>query len=61
MAFDKLKKKIGETVDGSYPTNQKLYAQIKSEAKAKFDRYPSARASQYIVKTYKDRGGEYTK
>ena len=59
MAFDKLKKKLGETADGSYPTNQKLYAQIKSEAKAKFDRYPSAYSSSWIVQQYKKRGGKY--
>jgi hypothetical protein len=61
MAFEKLKKKIqGKTSDGSVPSNQKLYSQIKSEAKAKFgDDYPSAYASAWIVKTYKKRGGGY--
>lgn len=61
MAFDKLKKKIqGKTSSGSTPTNQKLYSQVKSEAKTKFgDDYPSAYASAWIVKTYKKRGGEY--
>lgn len=57
--FSKLKKKVGVTSDGSVPTDQELYSRIKSEAKQKFDRYPSARASQWIVKTYKDRGGKY--
>lgn len=61
MAFDKVKKKIqGRTSSGSVPTNQKLYSQIKSEAKSKFgDDYPSAYASAWIVKTYKKRGGDY--
>ena len=55
MAFERLKKKVqGKTADGSTPSNQKLYSQIKSEAKAKFgDDYPSAYASAWIVKTYK--------
>ena len=61
MAFERLKKKVqGKTSSGSVPTNQKLYSQIKSEAKAKFgDDYPSAYASAWIVKIYKKRGGGY--
>jgi hypothetical protein len=61
MAFEKTKKKIqGKTSDGSVPTDQKLYSQVKSEAKSKFgDDYPSAYASAWIVKTYKSRGGKY--
>lgn len=61
MAFEKLKKKIeGKTSDGSVPADQKLYSQIKSEAKVKFgDDYPSAYASAWIVRTYKKRGGGY--
>lgn len=61
MAFDKLKKKVqGKTADGSVPADQKLYARVKAEAKAKFgDDYPSAYASAWIVKTYKSRGGGY--
>jgi hypothetical protein len=61
MAFEKLKKKVqGKTSDGSTPSNQKLYSQVKSEAKAKFgDDYPSAYASAWIVRTYKKRGGGY--
>ena len=60
MKYKKLKKTLGKTADGSVPTNSELYARIKSEAKAKFDRYPSAYASSWIVKTYKDRGGRYS-
>lgn len=63
MSYKKTKalinKKPGETADGSVPTNPKLYSQVKSEAKAKFDRFPSAYASAWIVKTYKSRGGGY--
>lgn len=63
MAFEKLKKKVqGKTSDGSVPTNQKLYSQIKSEAKAKFgDDWPSAYASAWVVKEFKRRGGKYSK
>lgn len=61
MAFERIKKKVqGKTADGSVPTDQKLYSQVKSEAKAKFGNdYPSAYASAWIVKTYKSRGGRY--
>ena len=41
------------------PTNTALYNSIKSQAKAKFDVYPSAYASAWIVRTYKKRGGTY--
>ena len=53
------KKAIGKTADGSVPTKPDLYARVKAEAKRKFDRYPSAYASSWIVKTYKKRGGGY--
>jgi len=43
------------------PTNKKLYAQVKSEAKAKFKTYPSAYANAWLVRTYKKRGGGYKK
>ncbi len=41
------------------PTNKRLYAQVKSEAKRKFRVYPSAYANGWLVKTYKARGGKY--
>ena len=41
------------------PTNPKLYARVKSEAKSKFDVYPSAYANAWLVKPYKKRGGGY--
>jgi hypothetical protein len=41
------------------PTNMKLYKRVKSEAKKKFDVYPSAYANAWLVKTYKSRGGKY--
>jgi len=50
----------GKTASGSTPTNKKLYAQVTREAKKKFDVWPSAYASSWVVKTYKDRGGSYS-
>lgn len=41
------------------PTNPELYARVKSEAKAKFDVYPSAYANAWLVREYKKRGGGY--
>ena len=41
------------------PTNPKLYSQVKAEAKAKFDVYPSAYANAWLVREYKKRGGGY--
>jgi hypothetical protein len=46
---------------GNVPTNPKLYSRVKSEAKSKFDRWPSAYGSAWLVKTYKSRGGGYRK
>ena len=43
----------------SEPTNKKLYAKVKAEAKRKFDVWPSAYASSWLVKEYKRRGGKY--
>lgn len=42
------------------PTNPALYSRVKSEAKAKFDVYPSAYANAWLTKTYKARGGGYS-
>jgi hypothetical protein len=41
------------------PKNKALYSRVKSEAKRKFDVYPSAYANAWLVKTYKKRGGTY--
>ena len=41
------------------PTNPELYSRVKSEAKRKFDVYPSAYANAWLVKEYKKRGGGY--
>ena len=42
------------------PSNLQLYNKIKQEAKQKFKVWPSAYGSQWLVKTYKDRGGTYS-
>ena len=41
------------------PTNKKLYASVKAQAKKKFKVYPSAYANGWLVKEYKKRGGGY--
>jgi len=41
------------------PTNAALYSRVKSEAKKKFDTYPSAYANAWLVREYKKRGGKY--
>lgn len=41
------------------PTDTKLYNRVKADAKKKFDKYPSAYASMWIVREYKKRGGKY--
>ena len=41
------------------PTNKKLYAKVKAEAKKKFEVWPSEYASAWLTKEYKKRGGKY--
>ena len=43
------------------PTDKALYSRVKAEAKSKFDRWPSAYGSAWLVKEYKKRGGGYRK
>ena len=57
--FKKTRKVLGATSDGSKPSDPKLYAQVTAEAKSKFEKWPSAYASSWVVKTYKERGGKY--
>lgn len=44
---------------GNIPKNKELYARVKAEAKRKFDSWPSAYGSAWLVRTYKARGGKY--
>ena len=53
------KKKSSAKKTKAIPTNPKLYAQVKAEAKRKFSVFPSAYSSGYIVRMYKKRGGKY--
>lgn len=41
------------------PADKELYNRVKSEAKRKFDVYPSAVANAWVVAEYKRRGGTY--
>ena len=43
------------------PTNPKLYARVKAEAKRKFAVYPSAYANGWAAKMYKGAGGKWKK
>jgi len=56
--FSKTRKVMRKT-EGAKPTNPELYSRVKAEAKQKFERWPSAYASAWVVKTYKARGGGY--
>ena len=40
--------------------NPALYKKARAEAKRKFDVWPSAYASGYLVRRYKDMGGTYS-
>lgn len=41
------------------PLDQKLYDEVVAEAKRRFRVWPSAYASGWVVRTYKERGGQY--
>lgn len=57
MAVKRRRRKVAKKKP--VPTNKKLYSRVKSEAKRKFNVFPSAYASGWLVKTYKARGGKY--
>ena len=57
--LETIKLKKGGSVPSNV-TNPSLYSRVKSEAKRKFDVYPSAYANAWLVKTYKKRGGGYS-
>lgn len=44
----------------SKPNNAALWSRVKSEAKRKFDVYPSAYANAWAAKEYKKRGGTWS-
>lgn len=43
----------------SSPLNKKLYAQVVADAKKRFKVWPSAYASGWVVRRYKEMGGRY--
>jgi len=42
------------------PTNPALWSRVKSQARSKFDVYPSAYANAWAAKQYKAKGGKWT-
>jgi len=59
--FDKAKDKYDTVIKPrkGEPADKELYSRIISEAKRKFDVYPSAYANGWVVQEYKRRGGTY--
>jgi hypothetical protein len=59
--LDKAKEKYDDVIGTrkGEPTDKELYSRIVSEAKKKFDTYPSAYANGWVVQEYKRRGGTY--
>ena len=59
--FDKAKDKYDTVIKPrkGEPADKELYSRIISEAKKKFDVYPSAYANGWVVQEYKRRGGTY--
>jgi len=42
------------------PSNPALWSRMKSQAKSKFDVYPSAYANAWAAKQYKSKGGKWS-
>ena len=59
MVAKRRRRRKSTTKKRNIPTNKKLYARVKAEAKRKFNDYPSAYANAWLVRTYKKRGGGY--
>lgn len=59
--LDKAKEKYEDVIKPrkGEPADKELYNRIVSEAKRKFDTYPSAYANGWVVQEYKRRGGTY--
>jgi hypothetical protein len=59
--LDKAKEKYEDVIKPrkGEPADKELYSRIVSEAKKKFDTYPSAYANGWVVQEYKRRGGTY--
>ena len=52
--------KFKELIEKNVPTKPALWSKYKSQAKAKFDVYPSAYANGWAAKQYKAAGGGWT-
>jgi hypothetical protein len=61
LRLAKKKKSKYKGTSKNVPTDMALYNRVKSEAKKKFDVWPSAYSSAWVVKTYRARGGGYRK
>ena len=59
--FIKISKKKKKSKGKNVPNNPSLWAQCKSQAKQKFDVYPSAYANGWAAKQYKSKGGTWRK
>jgi hypothetical protein len=44
----------------SIPNDKKLWSSVQSEAKSKFDVFPSAYANAWAAREYKKRGGSWS-
>jgi hypothetical protein len=53
----KISEDIEQLIEKNVPTSPEKWAQAKSQAKAKFDVYPSAYANGWAAKKYKEMGG----
>lgn len=62
-AQDEIRKHIPENMakGGNVPTDKELWSRAKTEAKKKFDVYPSAYANAWAAKWYKEKGGGWRK
>ena len=56
-----LEEKLNNLLEKSIPTNPSKWAYYKSQAKKKFDVYPSAYANGWAAKQYKAAGGGWKK
>ena len=59
LRLAKKKKSKYKGTSKNVPTDMALYNKCKSQAKAKFDVWPSAYGSAYLTKLYKSKGGTY--
>jgi len=57
--MDPKQKQKADLEEKNVPTNPKLWAKFKSQAKSKFDVYPSAYANGWAAKQYKAAGGSW--